>query len=62
MPSKNKQPQIPHPPTERMAILELRAAQGWSLEQGQPGVRIKLAVSYQHSRKHLPVATIRRAA
>jgi len=25
-------------------------------------VRIELEVSYQHSRKHLPVATIRRAA
>jgi transposase InsO family protein len=32
------------------------------LVKGQPGVRIELEVSYQHSRKHLPVATIRRAA
>jgi putative transposase len=32
------------------------------LVKGQPGVRIELAVSYQHGCKHLPVATIRRAA
>ncbi len=32
------------------------------LVKGQPGVRIELEVSYQHSRKHLPVVTIRRAA
>jgi putative transposase len=32
------------------------------LVKGQPGVRIELALSYQHGRKHLPVATIRRAA
>jgi len=32
------------------------------LVKGQPGARIELAVSYQHRRKHLPVATIRRAA
>jgi hypothetical protein len=32
------------------------------LVKGQPGVRIELEVNYQHSRKHLPVATIRRAA
>ena len=32
------------------------------LVKGQRGVRIELEVSYQHSRKHLPVATIRRAA
>ncbi len=32
------------------------------LLKGQPGVRIELEVSYQHSRQHLPVATIRRAA
>ena len=38
----------------------------WKHEQywvkGQPGVQIELAVSYQHRRKHLPVATTRRAA
>jgi hypothetical protein len=32
------------------------------LVKGQPGARIKLEVSYQHSRKHLPIAVIRRAA
>ena len=32
------------------------------LVKGQPGVRIEQEVSYQHSRKHLPIATIRRAA
>jgi hypothetical protein len=32
------------------------------LVKGQPGVRIELEVSYQHGRKHLPVATVRRAA
>jgi hypothetical protein len=32
------------------------------LVKGQPGVRIELEVSYQQKRKHLPVATIRRAA
>jgi putative transposase len=32
------------------------------LVKGQPGARIELEVSYQHSRKHLPVATVRRAA
>ena len=32
------------------------------LVKGQPGVRIGLEVSYQQKRKHLPVATIRRAA
>ena len=32
------------------------------LVKGQPGVRIELQVSYQHSREHLPVATIPRAA
>ena len=32
------------------------------LVKGQPGVRIELEVSYQHSRKHLPLATVRRAA
>jgi len=32
------------------------------LVKGKPGVRIELAVSYQYSRKHLPVVTIRRAA
>jgi putative transposase len=32
------------------------------LVKGQPGVRIELEVSYQHSRQHLPIATIRRAA
>jgi len=32
------------------------------LVKGQPGVQIELAVSYQHGRKHLPVATLRRAA
>jgi len=32
------------------------------LLKGQPGVQIELEVSYQHGRKHLPVATIRRAA
>jgi transcriptional regulator with XRE-family HTH domain len=32
------------------------------LVKGQPGVRIELEVSYQHSRKHLPIAVIRRAA
>jgi hypothetical protein len=32
------------------------------LVKGQPGARIELEVSYQHSRKHLPIATIRRAA
>jgi hypothetical protein len=30
--------------------------------KGQPGVRIELEMSYQHRRKHLPVATTRRAA
>jgi hypothetical protein len=33
-----------------------------ALVKGQPGVRIELAVSYQHGRPHLPVVTIRRAA
>jgi putative transposase len=32
------------------------------LVKGQPGVRIGLEVRYQHSRQHLPVATIQRAA
>ena len=32
------------------------------LVKGKPGVQIELAVSYQHGRKHLPVAMIRRAA
>jgi hypothetical protein len=32
------------------------------LVKEQPGVRIKLEVSYQHGRQHLPVNTIRRAA
>jgi len=32
------------------------------LVKGQPGVRIELEVSNQHSRKHLPVAAVRRAA
>ncbi len=30
------------------------------LVKGQPGVRIEMEVSYQHSRKHLPIAVIRR--
>jgi hypothetical protein len=32
------------------------------LVKGPPGARIELEVSYQHSRKHLPIAVIRRAA
>ena len=32
------------------------------LVKGQPGVRLELAVSYQHACRYLPVATIRRAA
>jgi len=32
------------------------------LIKGEPGVRIEMEVSNQHSRTHLPVATIRRAA
>jgi len=32
------------------------------LVKGQPGVRIDLEVSYQRNRKHLPFATLRRAA
>ena len=32
------------------------------LVKGQPGVRIELELSNQHSHKHLPVAAVRRAA
>jgi hypothetical protein len=32
------------------------------LVKGQPGVRLELAVSYQHARRHLPLAALRRAA
>lgn len=32
------------------------------LVKGQPGVRLELAVDYQHACRHLPVATIQRAA
>jgi len=32
------------------------------LVKGQPGVRLELAVSYQHGRRHLPLAALRRAA
>ena len=32
------------------------------LVKGQPGVRLELEVSYQHARRHLPLAALRRAA
>ena len=32
------------------------------LVKGQPGVRLELKVSYQHARRHLPLAAVRRAA
>jgi hypothetical protein len=62
----------PHyPPTERIAILELRAARGWTqvqtakpqtLVKGQPGVRLELVVTFEVEHKHLPVVTLRRVA
>jgi transposase InsO family protein len=39
-----------------------RCARPQVLVKAQPGVRLELAVSYQHARWHLPLAALRRAA
>ena len=66
-----------YPPTERMAILELKAARGWSLAQttravlvqpektkvrGEPGLRLQLVVDFHQGRRHLPIITLKRVA
>ena len=74
MPGKSQQPQTPLPKSwsahVKSGILHMIAlaqyaltySRSWAADKGQPGMRIELAVSYQHGRKRLPVVTIRRAA
>jgi hypothetical protein len=32
------------------------------LIKGKPGVRLELAVTFEHGQKHLPIVTLRRVA
>ncbi len=61
-------------PTERMSILELRAAREWGTQwtspcakplaivAGQPGDRLALHVDFHDGKRHLPIVSLKRAA